>query len=92
MILRASDIIIPLKHFIDWMIDDYGVYLFMGFAGLCLITIAWVLSGGLRRGGSSNDHGVSVGLIIYPPNPSQPPLDSDINLSPRPHDFDHDWD
>jgi hypothetical protein len=98
MTLRASDIIIPLKHFIDWLIEDYGVYLYMGFACLSLIAIAWILSGGLRRGGSAadgyaEDESASVGLIIYPLNPpsTPPPLESGINLDP-PHDPDRDCD
>jgi hypothetical protein len=93
MRLQASDLIIPLKHFLDRMFEDYGVYLFIGFAWLCLIAIAWVLSGGLRRRKGYDDSAVSVGLIIYPPNPPSdpPPLEPGIDLNP-PHDFDRDCD
>ncbi len=93
---HTSDMIIPLKHFMDWLIEDYGVYLYMGFAWLSMIVLAWIFSGGLRRkkehqnSGCSDDYaeddGMSVGLIVYPMNSAStpPPLESSINLDSPP--------
>ena len=35
--------------FLDGVISDYGVYIFVGFAFLLIPVLAWVLSGGLRQ-------------------------------------------
>ncbi|HYG24023.1 MAG TPA: hypothetical protein VEH04_14680 [Verrucomicrobiae bacterium] len=75
MRIYAHEILEPVFHFLDWLISEYGLYLFLGFTVLCLVTIAWVLSGGLRPKDSdgSDDCDVSVGIIIYPPKPPPDP-------------------
>ena len=91
MMLRAHDLIAPLKHFVDRMLEEHGEYMFMGFGWLCLIAIAWVLAGGLRRNRrsidccqeeDSDDPGISVGLIIYPPTPPVLPPPPPIDCGP----------
>ncbi len=39
----------PVFRFLDGMIDDYGLYLFMGFTYVAIPFLIWVLCGGLRR-------------------------------------------
>lgn len=36
-------------EFLDRVIDDYGLYLFMGFVYAAIPVLVWVLCGGLRR-------------------------------------------
>ena len=38
-----------LFHFLDGIIADYGLYLFLAFVWLSLLVLVWVFSGGLRR-------------------------------------------
>jgi hypothetical protein len=39
----------PVFNFLDALISDYGVYLYLVFVWLSLAAIAWILGGGLRR-------------------------------------------
>ncbi len=39
----------PVFSFLDGMIEDFGLYLFMGFAYSVIPLLVWVLCGGLRR-------------------------------------------
>ena len=49
MNLNSATVLDPVFHFLDWIIAEWGVYLFLAFAWLSLLVLAWVFSGGLRR-------------------------------------------
>jgi len=49
MNLNPATVLDPVFHFLDWILAEYGVYLFLAFAWLSLLVLAWVFSGGLRR-------------------------------------------
>ena len=66
----------PLFRFLDGMIEDYGLYLFMGFVYVAIPFLVWVLCGGLRRAlfkGKSVPHLPPVIIIPLPGRSPQPP-------------------
>lgn len=65
----------PVFRFLNEMIEDYGLYLFMGFVYVAIPFLVWVLCGGLRRAlfkGKSVPHVSPVIVIHLPGKPSQP--------------------
>ena len=77
MKLSPLDILNPVFHFLDWMIAEWGVYLYLVFVWLSLLVLAWVFSGGLRRKFPNQPHvGAGIGIIIQPhrPPPPSPPI------------------
>ena len=76
MSLNPADVLNPVFNFLDALISNYGVYLYLVFVWLSLGAIAWVLGGGLRRRRlHGNSATVIPGIIITtrPPNQSPPP-------------------
>ena len=66
----------PVFEFLDTVIEDYGLYLFMGFVYVAIPFLVWVLCGGLRRAlfkGKSVPHLPPVILLHLPGRPPQPP-------------------
>ena len=67
--------------FLDGVIADYGVYIFMGLVFLLIPFLAWVLSGGLRRkqlNGKPTPHvtaAMGVQIKIGRPTPPPEPFD-----------------
>jgi hypothetical protein len=49
MQIKALELEQSVLKFLDGVISDYGVYIFMGLVFLLIPLLAWVLSGGLRR-------------------------------------------
>ncbi len=47
--IKALELEQSVLKFLDGVIADYGLYIFMGLAFLLIPILAWVLSGGLRR-------------------------------------------
>jgi hypothetical protein len=83
MIVSPLDILNSVFHFLDWIIAEWGVYLFLVFVWLSLIFIVWIIGGGLRRKTPDQPH-VNAGLgIIIQPNRS-PPLTPPIVI----HEYD----
>ena len=76
MIVSPLDILNPVFHFLDWIIAEWGVYLFLVFVWLSLIFIAWIIGGGLRRKIPDQPHdSAGLGIIIQPnrqPLPTPP--------------------
>jgi hypothetical protein len=63
----------PVFHFLDWIISEWGVYLFLAFVWLSLILIAWIFSGGLRRKFPNQPHvSAGIGIIIQLHKPAPP--------------------
>jgi hypothetical protein len=66
----------PVFEFLDTVIEDYGLYLFMGFVYVAIPFLVWVLCGGLRRRllkGRPMTHVPPVIVIPLPGRPPQPP-------------------
>lgn len=79
MNVSPLDVLGPVFHFLDRVIADYGVYLFLVFVWLCLILIVWLLRGGLRRKQGQENSAVIVPGVIFmarPPIESPPPQPS----------------
>ena len=74
MNLNPATVLDPVFHFLDGMLEEYGVYFYLLFVWLSLILIAWIFSGGLRRKFPNQPHvGAGIGIIIQPHRPPPPP-------------------
>ena len=74
MIASPLDILNPVFYFLDGIIAEWGVYLFLAFVWLASLVLAWVFSGGLRRKFPNQPHvGAGIGIIIQPHRPPPPP-------------------
>ena len=74
MNLNPATVLDPVFHFLDWIITEWGFYLFLAFVWLCLLVLAWVFSGGLRRKFPNRPHvstviGIVIQLHTPPPQP-----------------------
>jgi hypothetical protein len=75
MNLNPADVLNPVFNFLDALISNYGVYLYLVFVWLSLAVIAWVLGGGLRRRWSQgNSATIILGIIFTTRPPNQSPL------------------
>ena len=77
MNLNPADVLNPVFNFLDALISNYGVHLYLVFVWLSLGTIAWVLGGGLRRKQAQGKSATVIPGIIFmtrPPNQSPPPI------------------
>ena len=97
MNLNPANELDPVFHFLDLIITEWRVYLFLAFVWLSVFLIAWIFSGGLRRKFSSQPHvSAGIGIIIThkpppqshhkhppPPPPPPPPQFSRTNHRPR---------
>ena len=74
MNLNPATVLNPVFNFLDALISDYGVYLYLVFVWLSVAVIAWVLSGGLRRNQSQGNSATIIpGIIFTTRPPIQPP-------------------
>jgi len=72
MNLNPGELLVPIFHFLDDAIADYGVYLYLVLVWLAVAAIAWIFSGGLRRKIRHQPCiNVGIGIVIRPPA-SQP--------------------
>lgn len=77
----------PVFKFLDRVVDDYGLYLFMGFVYVAIPFLVWVVCGGLRQRllkGKPMPHLPPVILIQLPGSPPEPP--ETFNPFPSPRD------
>ncbi len=75
MNLNPATVLDPVFHFLDGMLEEYGVYFYLLFVWLSLILIAWIFSGGLRRKFPNQPHvSASIGIIIQPHTPLPPTI------------------
>ena len=85
MNLNPATVLDPVFHFLDGMLEEYGVYFYLVFVWLSLIVIAWVFSGGLRLKFPNQPHvSASIGIVIQPhtPPPPPPPIIIDTDAGP----------
>ena len=75
MNLNAGEVLKPVFDFLDAVIADYGVYLYLVLVWLSVIVIAWIFSGGLRRKFPNQPHvNAGIGIVIQPHTPPPPPI------------------
>jgi len=97
MQIKALELEQSVLKFLDGVIADYGVYIFMGLVFLLIPFLAWVLSGGLRRkqlkGKPTPQVTAAIGvqITIGRPTPKPEPSESFPPLR-YPPSFDHDDD
>ena len=74
MNLNAGEVLKPVFDFLDNVIADYGVYLFLVLAWVLVAALVWVFSGGLRRKFPNQPRiHAGIGIVIQPPTqPLQP--------------------
>jgi hypothetical protein len=74
MNLNPATVLDPVFHFLDKIIAEFGVYLFLMLVWLSLLVLAWVFGGSLRRKFPNQPH-VSASIdIIIQPHTLPPPL------------------
>jgi hypothetical protein len=73
MNINPAAVLNPVFNFLDALIQNYGVYLYLVFVWLALLAIAWILSGGLRKRMKGNSATVIPGIIFTMRPPIQPP-------------------
>jgi hypothetical protein len=67
MNLNPATVLDPVFHFLDWIIAEWGVYLFLAFVWPSVLVLAWVFSGGLRRKFPKQPHvSAGIGIVIQP--------------------------
>ncbi len=75
MNLNPATVLDPVFHFLDGMLEEYGVYFYLVFVWLSLLVLVWVFSGGLRRKFPNQPHvSASIGIIIQPHIPPPPQI------------------
>jgi hypothetical protein len=85
MNLNPAQVLDPVFHFLDGIIEEFGVYLFLVLVWLSLFVIAWIFSGGLRRKQSQqNSTGIIPGIIVMmrphvEPQPPLPPIGIEVD-------------
>ena len=88
MILNPATVLNPVFNFLDALISNYGVYLYLVFVWLSLGAIAWVLGGGLRRKRPQGNSATVIpgNIITIRPPMHQPPLFSIADVDPARND------
>ncbi len=76
MNLNPAELLNPIFNALDSLIENEGVYLYLGFVWLALLAIAWIFSGGLRKRMKGNSATVIPAIIftMQPPRQPEPPI------------------
>jgi len=76
MNLNPAELLNPIFNMLDSLIENYGVYLYLGFVWLALLAIGWIFSGGLRKRMKGNSATVVPASIftMQPPMQFPPPI------------------
>lgn len=76
MNLNPAELLNPIFNTLDSLIENYGVYLYLGFVWLALLAIGWICSSGLRKRLKGNSAKVVPAIIftMQPPMQSPPPI------------------
>jgi len=95
MIANPLDILNPVFHFLDGVIQDYGLDFFVVFVHLLIPFTVWALSGELRRkllGGKPMPNNQPVIRIHFPVGRPAPPPEPIEQFAPlrEPPDYEHD--
>lgn len=64
----------PVFRWLDEIIRDYGLYIYMVAVWLSPFLIAWILTGGLRRRQARQQHIVTIPVIVIRQTVEPPPL------------------
>ena len=73
MNLNPGEVLDPVFHFLDDVIADCGIYLYLALVWSSVILIAWIFGGGLRRK-MRQPPSITVGIIIQPSAPQPLPI------------------
>jgi len=72
MKLNPAELLNPIFNALDSLIENEGVYLYLGFVWLALLAIAWIFSGSLRKRMKGNSATVIPAVIFTMQSP--PPV------------------
>ena len=85
MKLNPAELLNPIFNALDSLIENEGVYLYLGFVWLALLAIAWIFSGSLRKRMKGNSATVIPAVIFTMQSP--PPVIG-IEINPAWNDDD----
>ncbi len=84
-----------VEHFIERLIADYGVELYLAFAWFSIVVVAWIVARNLRRRDRRRGAAVAPNIIVVPiaftvSPPALPPAkNAPFPDFPLPEDGDH---
>jgi hypothetical protein len=74
MHLNAPELSQPVFHFLDAIIRDYGLHIYMVMVWLAPLLIVWILTGGFWRRRTRQQRPGEIQIILIQPSAKPPPL------------------